>query len=180
MKRILLLLITMVTLSVQAQKHVYKPKPVTNQQRAEKLVTDYLLTHLNDPHSYESVGFTHLDSVFYELSDDEYYVMATKRLQDIPRKISWFEQMIQTLAGNTEIVKMYKDSIQKAKSDTATFANYIWFAEKAYKREQTGWRMLHTYRAKNLYGGLILETDTVNISVDLTEIQSMKKVDDSN
>jgi len=40
--------------------------------------------------------------------------------------------------------------------------------------------MLHTYRAKNLYGGLILETDTVNISVDLTEIQSMKKVEDSN
>lgn len=42
---------------------------LTNQQKAEKLVTKYLDSALNDPHSYESLNFSTVKKHFERKSD---------------------------------------------------------------------------------------------------------------
>lgn len=168
-----------------SQKRVSKIKPLPKQQEpltqqeiAEGLVNDYLLKYLNDPHSYENVGFTDIDSVFTNINDNAYYPKAKERVRQIVTvKMYIYNRAISDRGVGQYIIDTYKDSIKKFIKDTLDYNRDIRFIEKSYKREQKGWRMLHTYRAKNAYGGLVLQTDTVNFNVDLTRVESMNKVE---
>jgi len=103
----------------------------TKQQKAEKLVKDYLKTHLNDPDSYENVSFGKLTINPYAYEDT------------IPAGIELKKKEDSLIRGNDSVaakeIRAHLDSID------FIYPNPI---VKAYILD-------HTYRAKNGFGGVI-------------------------
>ena len=147
----------------------------TRQQKAESLVKSYLNEHLNDPHSYESVSFLNVDTVFkkYEVSDPEgigYY----KNYEDVKLKEYTDEDLMdKELKKDDMNWKNYNRWERESKILTVQVKKWEDFFEaknKGYKGPIQCFKIFHTYRAKNGFGALGLETSEFTIDSAFTKV----------
>lgn len=101
---------------------------LNNEGKAKKLITEYLKRNLNDPESYESVGFGKIDSlksvVFYTDEYVHYEKYANDKSKNLQMRLAYSKLLVQ-LASQPNQPK--------------------------------GFSVMHTYRAKNGFGAKMLE-----------------------
>jgi hypothetical protein len=116
----------------------------TQQQKAERLVKKYLLEHLNDAKSYESVNFSKLELICYAYEDT------------IPEGIALKNK-------ETEYKSQHNEAEAKKIRKTLDSIDFIYPNPivKSYVIE-------HKYRAKNGFGAMILSNSrfVLNPSLD--------------
>jgi len=147
-------------------------KTETRQRKAEMLVKKYMETALDDPSSYEPIGFDTLDSIFeiYELSPEhekiekrtrsldslklELEVKSDLYLINHPRSnYSNLESRINQIDKDKKLLDQ-QDSIEKSK----------------FKGAFKYMGLTHEYRAKNKFGAVIKTSTDFTFDKDVTEI----------
>lgn len=125
----------------------------SNQQKAERSVKSYLMEHLDDPKSYESVSFREFDQ--FKLNQLYAYIKDSIVLEGTKNRILELKHEIDSLSkinvdtttaafekdSETDESKMYQLNIDRLKVEYKN-AKFI---------------ILHKYRAKNKNGGLELK-----------------------
>lgn len=131
-----------------------KPSP---EEKAQKTIIESLRLSLHDYKSYEPVQFGKLDSAY-------------SKLEDLP-------MIIISLEAFNKADKEFKSELEEAKIYAASYYTYNQYsyhkrlanlalaqmtlnepiidsAKKGFRPEFVGWKMQHSYRAKNLSGNL--------------------------
>ena len=146
----------------------------TKQQKAEKIVKDYLNEHLNDPHSYESIKFSQLDTSFSKLEDDTVYRFAIKNIERVQGECEKWKLQNPDDDGTSELEHsraLYLEKMDRFYYDDSI--EYVKIRDEAsekFKSHFNGWRISHTYRANNSFGALILETSEFTIDSAFTKV----------
>lgn len=136
---------------------------MTEQDKAERLVKEYMERNANDPSSVEYVEFGKLqpDSVFYFSETDEY-----KEMMDSSEK----------MLDDMELLRMQeKYSEGAALADSGVrLMDRIEAKTNSFKPYQRGMKMRLEYRAKNGVGALVKSTAMVRFDDELTKITSFE------
>ena len=145
----------------------------TNEERAQKLITDYILANANDPKSYEAVSFGTLDSTFSSYyASDRFKELDSIRENLEKRKIVYEMFLNWSNKGNK-----YLDSIEFCLDKQIEINNKMTSEAENYKGEHFGWKMSHRYRAANGFGAITLGTTVFHFNKELTEITKTKNED---
>lgn len=142
----------------------------TNEERAQKLITDYILANANDPKSYEPVSFGTLDSTF-----TSYY--ASDRFKELDSISSFLERKQAMYEIFLNLNNKYMDSIDYIMKQRLEINNMMGEESETYKGEHFGWKMTHQYRAANGFGAITLGTTVFHLNKELTEIIKTKNED---
>jgi len=149
----------------------------SNENKAQKLIKQYLSENLNDASSYESVEFSGLDSLFSSY-------MSTPEGEELWKKggmIGTFHERASELEieliteKKPETIAIYEDSIKIYKQLATEYETKYNENEKAYKGNFTGWQMTHKYRAKNKLGATVLESTLFNLDKEFTKVTYTNK-----
>lgn len=154
-----------ITFMVAALAISCTPPTPTPEQKAQALITDYIMTNANDPKSYEAVSFGTLDSTFVSF-------YASDRYKELKKQEIHFDSL-------------WRHHLDKANFDSCTFYSnkksevFKMMTNEAgtYKGEHFGWMMSHRYRAANGFGAITLGTTTFYFDKELTEITRTKNED---
>jgi hypothetical protein len=147
----------------------------THQQKGEKLVKDYLNDHLNDPSSYQSMSFSKIDTNFkkYEYSDPQ-GIDYRKKYDDIQLKELEDENLMdKELKKESMNWTNYYRWEKESKTLSAQIKKWDSFFEdrnKGYKGPIKDFVIIHTYRAKNGFGALGIETTAFTIDSAFTKV----------
>lgn len=156
MKKILYIAATALLLGACA-----KPAP-TNEEKAQKLINEFIMANANDPKSYEPVSFGTLDSTFSSYYASDRY----KELDSLSDMYSAaFDKFIES--ENLDSAQVYLDKNKE-------ISNIITKEASTYKGEHFGWEMTHRYRAANGFGAITLGTTIFYFDKELTEITRTK------
>jgi hypothetical protein len=142
----------------------------TNQQKAEKAIKQYLKENLHDPKSYEPESFSELDSSFSSFEDSEVGSKLKQVDEDLSNRLNDLNGKIdnaKNLAELTEVEEEGKKIIEKRDS---LFELKLKKTEE-YKGEFMGYRISHTYRAKNAMGALVKESNYFKLDKDFKIIE---------
>ncbi len=164
MKKIIYLSLLMVALTLVGCN--------SNENKAQKLIKDYLSKNLNDASSYESIEFSELDSTFSNF----YFSQEGKELaekQDFAHNRA-FELTMEDILEENPLIQ---DSIRIYKQIEADCKNEYDAKALTYVGDFNGWKMSHKYRAKNALGAIIINTTRFTFDKDLTEVKSANNVD---
>lgn len=164
MKKILYIAATALLLGACA-----KPAP-TNEEKAQKLINEFIMANANDPKSYEAVSFGTLDSTFSSYyASDRYKELDSIRENLEKRKIVYEMFLNASKKGNK-----YLDSIEFCLDKQIDINNKMTSEAENYKGEHFGWKMSHRYRAANGFGAITLGTTIFYFDKELTEITRTK------
>lgn len=168
------------------------------QQKAEKLVSNYLKEVLHDPDSYEPSYFTNLDTTWYHYTNEVQKI--EQRKDDLLEKYSQIitirnlyhylkigrEDFFEASTYNMDINKVKKiramtnkdiEPYIKTVDSLALITDKMDREIDSLKQlppQQTGFKLLHKYRAKNKMGAKVLEEATFYISPDLNIVVHKK------
>lgn len=129
----------------------------TNQQKAEKAVKLYLDSSLNDPHSYESVKFTKIDTLKSGREEDPEYKHIQSRIDsinDIKYRLDSLSD-IDIITSHITVPKleqMFTDSRRCQHQVDSLVDKQETFN---YKGKPIGWFTFHAYRTKNGFGAFM-------------------------
>ncbi len=161
MKRILLLI-----LLLSACSHFQ-----TKQQIAQGLIKKYLDSTLNDPHSYESVSFTKLDTGKTSYTETPEYDVLDSSITSIHDSLitERVDVNYPSLYNTTRIVR----KIRKLMQDSLLLDSKLNNLQNQFKPIQNCWFISHTYRAKNGFGALGLHTTIFKIDTNLSKVSNV-------
>ena len=121
---------------------------VSNQQKAEASVKEFLKKNLNDPSSYQPGEFGKLDSIKVDTTRVNELRKAEESLPD--------DDLLKTLDNGT-----FYDSLANSISDSM---------HKIGK-----WQILHSYRAKNAFGAFVLTNDVFYLDSNFAVKKSLSQ-----
>ena len=143
----------------------------SNSAKYEKSIKDYLSKSLNDAKSYESVEFSSLDSTFSIYFDTDEGRKLWNDKFDQESAIGTLEIKIK-YEDNTETKALLEDSLTILKQDFAENEMLYNEREKNFVREHVGYRIYHTFRAKNKLGALTLAKWSFQLDKDYNVIDA--------
>jgi len=147
----------------------------SNEKKAEKLITQTLKETLHDWSSYESVKFGTLDSTFTTVYNDTVYLSYKAKL------MAYFNKLEETMKEIKFYDDMYSNwALQKRKKllmiaqmclDTIKIYEPIYKEmEENFTPEFKGWKMQHSFRAKNAGGNKVIRHYLYYFDKDLTKV----------
>lgn len=142
----------------------------TNEERAEKLVSDCIKDYLTHPDSYESIS-TKIDSTRVNVSKIEEILEQTKEVASLGSKIRSLEFDVESAQSTMEIYapdsyfytdfergryKRAKSEFEESKSELQRLNEKVYdkisnlkaTIDSLYTEEINGWLVTHRYRAK--------------------------------
>lgn len=176
MKKLKPLLFTLISTSLLA---CHSPQSDT-----EKATKEYIKGKVNDPSSYEPIKFGKIDTVYTTFA-------SSKECKDISKEIDYVNDGItardseldaQKAEDNMKDVTVpgystsadYLNSLKKRgeliKADSVDLAKEKGLTDKlaeksrAFKKEMNGYMLVHSFRAKNGFGAVVL--DSMKVTVD--------------
>lgn len=114
------------------------------EQIAQQLIKKTFTEIMDDPSSYEVVGFGSLDSTFTTLEDNIEYMTAYNAYQNHRENYEFDEARVE---------------LRKALD-----------IQESFKSEFKGWKMSHSFRCKNAFGAVVLNEVDIYFNKELTEI----------
>ena len=160
------------------------------QRKAEKLVENYLKENLHNPQSYEAISFSNIDTLFIKVGDKEQCPEAIEyenksKLCDSKKKqyLSVLESQSDTMSDEFRKSAVWKNKLAEAKTYlTSLIDSSQMYSEKAslaqlkyrLRGKFGGWKLEHTYRAKNKLGAKVLDTDIFYLDSTLTKVIDYK------
>lgn len=150
-------------------------KPQTKQQKAEKLVTDYIKERMDDPSSYESAGF---DTMFVSLKN-------FPGEHDLDESVELcYTYMDSTQMFNTHRDEDYATKFADIKPDAARSDFYQRKADSVnkyidshgIKRDEPPARYIlpHKFRAKNAFGATVLNVVFAEVDTNTTKVRRIR------
>lgn len=150
----------------------------TKEQRAKNVVKRYLDSALNDPHSYEPVEFSNLDSTFTTYEEDANFILANTRKDSIEVQYEIWKKKNPDFDGIgdlsdarvkyfTKMIKYYNDGMIREGKVAIDIM-------KSYKPKFKGYKIIHRYRAKNGFGALNLEQTGFELDSAVTKVTNVK------
>jgi len=148
------------------------------EQKAEKLIEEYLRKSLNDYKSYEPVEFSSLDTIFSSLDTWKPYD-SIARLRDAADVIAkTFKQENEKYFYNKpKLANSFLQDALKEEDTVRTMTNLLDSMNRKFFPKRIGWKMTHTLRAKNAFGAVVLNKITYFFDENLTRV--IKEVDSS-
>ena len=166
----------------------------SQESKAQKLVKQHLKETLNDFDSYSSVSYSKLDSLKTEWRLPEELREDSKGLTETADKLNALGYSITTHENANERLKELDEiiaySIEKKDPDTElakkrNIQKQLWLEYKQHQDvikdsynkfvpQFTGWKITHTYRAKNKYNATILVSQEFSFDKDITQITDVQ------
>jgi hypothetical protein len=151
----------------------------TKKEKAQKLVTDYLKTSLNDPSSYESISFDTLRTSYedYEAGNPDGRKLSDKSIMFLDsiakyQKLSQdeTEKPLHNQITNDKNYFYYthRDSVFSKKEDSID--KIIKIQGENFKGRIVGYGINHMYRAKNGFGAVMIYNTDFWIDSTLTKV----------
>jgi len=143
----------------------------SKQHKAQRLVKDYVKTHLTDPGSYESVSFSEVDTVFKRYSQTKQWDSLMTANAVAKQRLDKIKDTLNNLIITSKMAYMaaLKRQLQY-EADTSILSKTIRSNELLFKGPVKGWSIVHTYRAKNDKGAVILHNTQFRLDSDLTAV----------
>lgn len=161
MKRILIAFIILVLFYSCSQ---------TPEQKAQKVITNYLQKNIDDWKSYESIEFGNLDSS-YSLFDEDYKIIITDSVNSskiFNAQMELFNFYLdEHETSEAQKVLLVCDSVAR---ESKRADSLLITARKEWKSIFNGWHLMHKYRAKNLNGNYKLHNVHFEISKDFSSV----------
>ncbi|WP_183577301.1 hypothetical protein HDF18_11525 [Mucilaginibacter sp. X5P1] len=146
---------------------------VSKQHKAEKLVKNYLNTHLNDPASYDAVSFGDIDTVFKRYAETKQYDSLKAANITAKERVDKIKDTLMNLITTSKMAYMEALKRQmKYEADTGTLSKAIRSNELLFKGPVKGWVIAHSYHAKNASGAIVLHNAQFRLDSDLTAVVS--------
>ena len=167
----------------------------SQESKAQKLVKQHLKETLNDFDSYSSVSYSKLDSLKTKWRLPEELRDDNKKLMDVAEKLntSGYKNIKTDHDADTRIKELdeiiayrieTKDPDMEAMKERENWKQ-LWIEFKHYQdiikesKEKfipqfTGWKITHTYRAKNKYNATILVSQEFSFDKDITQITDVQ------
>jgi hypothetical protein len=125
-------------------------------ERAKDSVTAFLKTNLNDPSSYQPIGFDSLK----------------RNMTEPPDTITLGSRALMSTSENYEMLNKYelykkRESEGYYKTQQERFKDSIRTIVKNFKPKLIGYLIDHHYRAKNAMGGIMLYNTTFELDTTL-------------
>ena len=122
----------------------------SNEDKAKKLIKEYVQKNANDPNSYESVELEKIDTLFSSYWDD-----------------STYQELFQKQFS-------YNDSIADVTKYMDSMSVVVQEYEKNFKGEPLSLMAHHRYRANTSFGAKVLNSSIFYFDLQLTRIDSVK------
>ena len=146
----------------------------SNEQKAKKAIETYLSKTLHDFKSYEAVEFGKIDSSFTFFMDAEEFKTLDSRFDELVRAGHERDEASKSLHySNERNLEIINDLIEKHKfgSDSMRIIREkIEEFEHNFVREFNGYVVLHSFRAKNANGALVLSEKFFVLSPQLDKV----------
>ena len=165
---------TLITLSLTIMFFLNISCTLTNQQKAERLVKQYLEKSLNDPGSYESVSFGTVTAFYDDYKDTtaqgKQWEKEASKLYHLAEKYHLLGDSLHEYGGfddkrGDKYFSMGDDYFAKARK----ISEKIELKNSGKNGDLLSYTITHTYRAKNAFGALTLETRDFHIDDKFTE-----------
>ena len=127
------------------------------ENQAKENVEKYIKTKLDDPKSYESVNFGKIDSMFSSFDESKEGIelkLKENKLSERSKELSNRIDITESIPELNKIIEENKELTQKRKDLIDTIFN----KSIKYKGAFCGYKIKHSYRAKNKMGGLVLDS----------------------
>lgn len=152
-------------------------------EKAKQLIRNNFKETMNDYDSYSPVSYGKVDSLFTSAAEDEsiieWYIRAMKSKEEAG-------------LGNIEGLPDVSESIKKMEAEEHLYKegailnwkiyqsnrDIFYLSIESFKPIFIGWKLLHKYRAKNLYNATILIEQEFRFNKDMTAITAIKNIDD--
>lgn len=178
MKSIILVAIgTLLIFNVQAQNKNIK---LSKLELAKANIKKHLLNTLNDPSSYQPAGWGKLITLFRTFNADGEYnylietpIYSNERINIIDREIALQSQSIvdnKPLNNEINTLALKRDILLKMKENATQKLDSLINNYKSSKI--IGYSISHSLRAKNAYGGLVLNSYTFFLDEKLRVVSS--------
>jgi len=145
----------------------------SKEDRAKKLIKEYMMENLKDPSSYQPVSFSKMDSVYSSyLETEEYEKLYGKNgLQSIFKMKSMeFEAQSSVAETKKETVRLLDSALYYSKKYDELESVYSEKVNSYQGKEFIGWSLNLKYRAKNSFGGLDFGEKYFRFDKDVTKI----------
>lgn len=132
------------------------------EKQAKENVEKYIKAKLDDPKSYESVNFGKLDSTFSLFDESKEGIELQQQDEKYSQRMSELSAEIDIADNISELDKIIEETkiiSQKRKDLTDT----IFSRSIAYSGKFCGYKIKHSFRAKNKMGALVLDSCIVEL-----------------
>ncbi len=155
----------------------------TKQQKAEKLIKEYMKHHLNDYDSYQVVNTEKPDTAYKDyLVDDSTgkslfsLLLAQKGLVNLEDSLLTAYEDKPIDLQSEPYITMSEKRLNKNKEKLDGLVSLIKERKDSYKKIFKGWSITQSYRAKNGFGALVLHTEIFQIDSAFTQITDVEEV----
>lgn len=154
----------------------------TPEEKAQELITEELKMRLDDPSSYESVKFGTLDSVMTNIyNDPEIMAVEDKRTSFTRRTIAYLDKATYYQnEGLLSIYQFYLDSIKLMKDSSELVSFELQTMRENFKPKFVGWKMTHTFRAKQAGQDKKIEERIAYFDKEFTKLLDIRAIDGTN
>jgi hypothetical protein len=147
----------------------------TKESKAKKLINEELKMTLNDYKSYEPMKFGNLDTLYTSFYESPSYRKDSSLYSDFFTLSLRLHDAARAAIGNNNFdtilhaSKKYEDSamffLDKEKDDSIKYIPFF-----------KGWKMEHSFRAKNAFGALIIQHYLFSFDKNLDSIIYIKNI----
>lgn len=169
----------------------------SREDKANKLIKDYMFKHLHDFKSYEVVE-TKVDTLYNLPIFDSECLQLAKSIKSHLEKVVEYDEEAEhddrtmdiwqggwSSTSHNEYVKAYKSWVNNKSNSAAERVSYLLDAKKLLERiaqldpnEQIGWQAEHTFRSNTLGGNMSLGNYLFLMDKDLKTITAVYDDDD--
>lgn len=144
------------------------------EDKAKKLVKLYLDSSLNDPHSYEPIKFSKLDTLRSPAEETIEYKKFTKQLDSIHILANNLNEQMDNAKTIRQLNLISKQDKKYLKEQNELIDKRLVYA-LGYKGKPEGFSINHRYRAKNSFGALGIHSTNFKIDSNMTKIWDVKE-----
>jgi hypothetical protein len=155
----------------------------TKQQKTEKLIKEYMKTHLNDYDSYQVVKTETADTVYKDYLIDDRVGKALFGLLLAQKNLVSLEDSLLTEYLDKPIdlqsdayIAMSEKRLKNNQEKLYTLTSQIKANKDSYKKTFKGWSVTQSYRAKNGFGALGLHSTIFTIDSAFTKVIDSEEI----
>jgi len=132
------------------------------ESKAKDNVKKFMLSKLDDPKSYESVSFGKIDSVFSPFNESKEGIELQHKEDELSERVMQLSDKIEKTESISELDKIIEENKELSKQRTA-ISDTILNKSTSYKGNFCGYKIKHSYRAKNKMGALVLDSCIIEL-----------------
>jgi len=177
MKKIILLALLLLALLLLAVTSICAQ---TKTEKAKTTIRKELKNRIGDYNSYSPISYSKLDSLFSSIEDFPPYELTLQYLIEACEKITFTKEISLTTDVKPLIEKLESELKSSGSSELRKillqlmefdlWQGKLYESIELFKPEFIGYKIAHSYRAKNKYGGTEIYNYEFHLDKDITKV----------